>query len=177
VRRRRTTTSRTSAAAPYHHFKDKEALLAGVITHAFDTMSERMRIARGRSDDPWEQLEYLGRSYVGYAREEPVLFGLMFGAFKPDPVEHAALEAAGDCLFTILVEVCASVIATGETWQTDPRRLALTVWSGVHGLAVIDSDAIAEGARDKFGLCADDDRAETLESLLRTMTAGTRQAP
>ncbi|HSE40939.1 MAG TPA: TetR/AcrR family transcriptional regulator, partial [Acidobacteriota bacterium] len=68
-----------SHAAPYHHFKDKNGLLAAVAEEGFrrfDTYQERA--LRAAPSEPSERLRALGRAYVRFALSNPHFFRVMF---------------------------------------------------------------------------------------------------
>jgi AcrR family transcriptional regulator len=70
-----------SQAAPYHHFKDKEALVAEVCCVGFCELEARMRAAVEGCDHAMDCLEAMGRAYVAYAMEHKAYFAIMWGGY------------------------------------------------------------------------------------------------
>src|SRR5262245_29389962 len=78
-----------SQAAPYHHFKDKDALLGAVAAEGFDALAEAMRTRMAACRDPASTLSAAGEGYVAFAVANPALFQLMFGAaMRAPPGSH-----------------------------------------------------------------------------------------
>src|SRR5690625_1859557 len=70
--------SGVSQAAPYAHFKDKQALLAAVGTRGFNRLADYLSRAE-HAGAPSDRTRLLGRAYVAFALDHPMLFRLMFG--------------------------------------------------------------------------------------------------
>jgi AcrR family transcriptional regulator len=115
-----------SHTAPLHHFPDRAALVAAVAERGFQILLERLEKEIGPDAGPRERLHAYGVAYVVHAAAHPGLFSLMFG-----PTPHPAGEGA----YLLLIELCAETQAAGELPGDDPYRLALLLWSVVHGLA------------------------------------------
>src|SRR4051812_3815903 len=65
-------------AAPYHHFKDREALLDAMALEAFGELAEAMRRAQEGVSEPSAQLASCGRAYIDFARARPERVEVMF---------------------------------------------------------------------------------------------------
>jgi AcrR family transcriptional regulator len=159
-------------AAPYRHFADKTALLAAAALEGARGMLDRMMMARADAD-PLSRLQALGVAYVTYAVEHPSYFRLMYGK---------DLDSASDELKTVkhqklslLLETVAAAQRAGQLPGDDPKPVALTAWSLVHGLATL----LIEGAPQRSGLGGDDAaaiaRAVTASGLNRA-ASGVRAA-
>ena len=122
-------------AAPYHHFKDREALLAALQEVAFGELDVVMRAQKQGVEDAQEELFVLGRAYVDFARERPDRFQVMFergeGATDPGPAE------AGRATFQHLVDAVTRCQASGMAPAGDAYALALSSWCLVHGFATL----------------------------------------
>lgn len=148
-----------SHAAPYHHFRDREALIAAVAEEGFgvlrDAMLERMAEATG----PRRRLQEAGVGYVFFALRQPAHFQVMFGPELADRSEHRFLQEAAEAAFGVLQEAIAECGAAGLLSARDPRLLALTAWSLVHGLAMLrlGGHLPPDGAKEDEGTLAEDD--------------------
>lgn len=125
-----------SAAAPYRHFADKQALLAAVAEEGFRAMVEEMRRASAEhSTEPLAALRAVGLAYVGFARRHPSHFRVMFGREVADRSRHPALSEAAAAAFELLADAVGQCQRAGLVREGDPRALAVSAWSMVHGLA------------------------------------------
>ena len=69
-----------SQAAPYHHFKDRGALLAAVAEEGFKFLAGSLQIAAKKARNPRDRLEALSRAYVKFALTNRPHFLVMFSA-------------------------------------------------------------------------------------------------
>ena len=140
-----------SSAAPYRHFDSRESLISAAAVHGFGKLERRLQqtIERHGAD----ALAELGQAYVGFALENPNLFGLMLRGDRDgsnDPV-----RAAGQAAFDLMAETVAR--RTGAPC----REGAVGAWALVHGLSIL----VAERQ-----LAPDLLEAERLGALVRTVT-------
>ena len=124
-------------AAPYHHFKDKEGLLAAVAEEGFHTLRKAMTAAAGHHpDDAIERLKAMGGAYIRVAVKNPAHFKVMFGGALCNFGEHPSLMEAAQSTFALLVEGVASCAADARVSAPEPPcDLAIVMWANVHGLA------------------------------------------
>lgn len=115
-----------SHTAPLHHFRDRAELLHEVAERGFELLLERFEDEDRPDEGPLASLRTYGVVYVLQAVDHPGLFGVMFSPCD-DPPGRAAYER--------LIGLCAAAQQAGELPGSDPFRLALLVWSTVHGLA------------------------------------------
>ena len=125
-----------SHAGPAHHFATLKHLLTALAAIAFERFVAAMDNASERAGpDPRSQLAASGDGYVGFAREHPHQFRLIFSQTQLDWTD-ADLRAAGAAAYEPLREVCAAVAAQrGDTSEAGRRKIELLVWSSVHGYA------------------------------------------
>lgn len=128
--------------APYHHFADRETILAALMTRGFDLMCSRLRRANDRAAPIGKRaaLTAAGEAYVGLALEHPGIFRIMFRPELCDasrfPDALAAAERAHEQLARLV-----QLMHDGEYSET----LASSYWAQVHGLALLVIDGpIAE---------------------------------
>jgi len=128
-------------AATYHHFKDKDDLLATVAARGFAELTERVRAARDSDvcTDPEHCLSVMAEAYVRFAVEYPARFRVMYsrkftGASDQEDAAHATGPLRDDLLQIVLHGQRDGVFTDG-----DPEELVSLMWSLVHGLAVLMS--------------------------------------
>jgi AcrR family transcriptional regulator len=126
-----------SHAAPYHHFRDREALVAAVAEEGFGVLRTAMLDRMAQAEGPRRRLQQAGVGYVLFALDHPAHFQVMFGPELADRSQHASLEEAADAAFAVVQDAIAECRAAGLLIARDPRLLALTAWSVVHGLAML----------------------------------------
>ena len=126
-----------SHAAPYHHFANRDALMAGVAEHAFDRLGDAL--AAAAAADPAQALLDIGEAYVREALAHPAQFRLMFGPTLARKAEHLGLRRASERAFTVLLDAAT---------RHAPERgleLALAGWSLSHGVANLAIDGAFGG--------------------------------
>lgn len=144
-----------SAAAPYHHFKDKHALLEAVAADGFKAFRERM-IEFGRdAGDDLERLDSFGAGYVTFAVEHPHLFRLIHGpTFRAGAISQD-LQDARTRSATVLTGAVSAYLPDAS--EQEILTASAAAWSIVHGAAtlmidgrlstLIDHDDAASAAR------------------------------
>jgi len=141
-----------SVAAPYRHFEDKSDLLAAVAALGFRMLRDDCIAARDTHEPAsLEGLLAMGRAYINIARQHPHVFRLMFGLDEKQSAfvnQHLAedikdkvpaglcgkMQAAEDG-FAIFLDSITDLIAARGGPPSDLMRLALPLWSLVHGTA------------------------------------------
>lgn len=127
-----------SHTAPYRHFKDKESLLAGIAGLGFDRLTEQLTAAvTSNPGDPVKQLIEAGQKYVSMAQQRPQCTQLMFGGILPCDDTYPELRASGDSAFEGLLSIIIEGQALGVFKPGDIKMMALTAWSGIHGLSML----------------------------------------
>lgn len=127
-----------SHAAPYHHFSDKQALLAALAIEAFDGLTAEMeRFVAQLPDDATEfqRLVALGRGYVHFALQQSAAFKLMW---QHDEVDIGASEPLGASAQRAYLALSERVDAVHSAVGHGPQPASLDnilMWSIVHGVA------------------------------------------
>jgi AcrR family transcriptional regulator len=125
-----------SPGAPYHHFKDRAAVLAALAAQGFRMLADDLIAATTASaEDPIKTLSALIRAYVAFAQRQPAYFRLMFrpelSESRLDPEAKSAELAAEACFeSTITGLVQADIIP-----PTQAEPFSVLIWSIGHGLA------------------------------------------
>ena len=126
-----------SHQAPYHHFADKESIVAALVERGFIALAERLEAAAAGKGSPRQRLARTGRQYVEFALENPVQFRLMFRPELVDPSRFPAVQSAGARAYTVLTRLVDE--QPGDARLSVEKREALVslLWSVVHGLATL----------------------------------------
>ena len=118
--------------APYHHFADRETILAELVTHGFEELAQRLGAANDHPGPAREILVASGIAYVGFALDQPGVFRIMFRPDVCDPGRFPRALAAGERARGELQRLVRLVHG-----GADDAGLAAMHWAQVHGLAVL----------------------------------------
>jgi len=140
------TTMRAIAAtigytptAIYHHFKDKDALVAELAGLDFRALAQALQ-QTGTVGDPVERLERIGAAYVEFGLSHPMQYQFLFMTRRPKSgAQEAMPRDPGEDAYGFLRQTCAAVIATGRLRPEfgDPDELAQMCWGSLHGLVAL----------------------------------------
>lgn len=124
-----------SQQAPYHHFADKNALLAALAAEGFRELGENVRRSplEGRSLE--RRVGGLCVGLVRFARERPELFHLMFGGRIARAGDYPELVDAASASYRMLVCRVRETLDAFEITQFDVDHAAMAIWALGHGLA------------------------------------------
>lgn len=118
--------------APYHHFENREAILATLVTEGFRELAERLRAVHDRAerDGVSVTFEASANAYVGFALDNPGVFRIMFRPDMCNPESSPELLEASNQAHEELERLAQ--IAYG---QRGSAERAMIIWSHVHGQA------------------------------------------
>lgn len=154
-----------STAAPYRHFTDRNALISEVSARGFRALEHALREARdGHPPGSIDGLIALGKAYVRFVASDPEMFHLMWGATRENFDSDIAF-CAGQTAFAVLVECVRAIQIARDVDHLDTMQLAVSMWSGVHGLAALQ---VGRRLRVAEGLDVDG----TVEFATRAFIAG-----
>jgi AcrR family transcriptional regulator len=125
-----------SHQAPYHHFGDREAILAAIATEGFGMLQQELsRSLDKHAASQRAALEAVAKTYVDFALRHPGYFRVMFRS-DAVPIESypQAIDNA-DAAFGALVQAIDRSFA-GEPPEAR-RNLAFACWAFTHGLATL----------------------------------------
>lgn len=134
-----------SRTAPYHHFKDKNALLCAIAEQGFSRwQSAAEAIMQDDSLSNRERYLRFVREYILYAANNPEIYDLMFG--RTIWKNHSAT----DSLKNIAYPCFQSQVEMTRKWQEmglfsdkeDTLRLSQVTWGTIHGIARLLIDGI-----------------------------------
>lgn len=129
-----------SAPALYNHFASKDDLLRQLRSAAFqESIDAKKARYSDQNIDPLQSLHSGGLSYLTFAAENPALYRLiycpapgMFDTDSPDLIPKASLDALAKG-----ITACQDL---GYAVNYDANALARTMWSTVHGAAILALD-------------------------------------
>lgn len=136
--------------APYHHFADKAALVAALAIENFELLEVELRRAyEEASGTALDKLLAEGVAYVRFALQNQAAFRLMF---RPELHQHRPgdreaneedeVARAGEAAYSVLLDGIRAAQQEGLIeGEQDVQLLALTLWSAVHGLAILLLDS------------------------------------
>jgi AcrR family transcriptional regulator len=116
--------------APYHHYADRESILAELVTQGFEELERRLARAHANAGEPAATLAASGLAYVGFALDNPGVFRIMFRTDLCDTARFPQAVAAGDRAHGELRHLVRLVHG-----GSDDPALASLHWAQVHGLA------------------------------------------
>jgi AcrR family transcriptional regulator len=138
-----------SPAAPYHHFKDKSALIRALAEESQVRLGISSHQAIQGIIDPTQKLSALGVAYVLYAFDHPSEFRIMFRQELKSPLgkPQTSLEQnetiAPDPAFQLLKDTLIECRQAGCIPITNEQALeiaSINMWALVHGLATLIID-------------------------------------
>jgi AcrR family transcriptional regulator len=123
-----------SHAAPYHHFADKNSLLAGIAHRGFEIQREEMAQSAKGSSRATDGLQAYGMIYAIFAQRHPALFRLMYSQqrFTPDP--QGDLDRASTGVYPEMIDGIRQATGCDEE---EAKMVGLLLWSAMHGLAML----------------------------------------
>jgi AcrR family transcriptional regulator len=144
-----------SHQAPYHHFPDREAILAELIGRGFDQLSDYMISALGTARGKRGRARALGGAYVRFAQDQPEVFKLMFRCDMCDLGRFPEQKAKAERTFSVVVEALGTQGAFDHKGDPDLTPV-IAAWSMSHGLATL---ILEKRLGDDFGETRDQQEA------------------
>jgi AcrR family transcriptional regulator len=127
--------------APYHHFPDKESIVAELVTQGFDQLAARLARANDLAAPQGRRatLQAAAEAYLGFAMEQPAVFRLMF---RPELCQATRFPQAREAAERAHAEL-QRLVRTVHGGAYD-EALASLHWAHVHGLACLVLDGPLE---------------------------------
>jgi AcrR family transcriptional regulator len=129
-----------SPQASYNHFPDRAALLAAAAEEGLHELARGLREARDGTRGAGERLEAVGIAYVAFASSHGAHFQLFSAPDLAAQRTGPALSAAYEAAFGVVLGAVEECQRAGIVRGGDARKLALTAWATVHGLASLVVD-------------------------------------
>ncbi|MEU6880201.1 TetR/AcrR family transcriptional regulator [Streptomyces sp. NPDC046712] len=149
-----------SPAAPSRHFKTKQVLLDALALAGFERLGATIAASQeGLGESFAERLDAVARAYVDFATTNAALLDLMFSV-KHSPEASEALGAAAHRWSEQVLELIAEGQRRGEVREGPLERVALPVFSALHGYAGLAVSGMLPPEMSRHGL--DDVIASTL---------------
>jgi AcrR family transcriptional regulator len=124
--------------APYRHFADSEAVFSALAVEGFSELAARLEPLAQRARNPRSALIRCAEVYVGFGRERPGRYRLMFGRRERDgnPELRVSTERA--------IAPIVTLVRAGQHQRSitaaNTADLARICWSLVHGLTTLALD-------------------------------------
>ena len=129
-----------SHTAPYRHFQDKADLLAAIAQKGFEELTDDANKAAHRhAGDPQKQFVAASVQYVLFGVRNPRMAHLLFGGVINMRTAPRALKQASWAAFQLVETIINKGKQVGVFKNRDTMELAVTTWSGIHGLAQLIS--------------------------------------
>jgi AcrR family transcriptional regulator len=123
-----------TTAAPYHHFKDRGELLLQIGMQGYSQLLHILEQAATTASGA-DECEAESRAYLHFAREHSAVYAVMFSAELAQHEYCVKVKAIADRCFVL---VCASVARSRKLSEKMSAEAALSIWSLLHGLVVLD---------------------------------------
>jgi AcrR family transcriptional regulator len=129
-----------SDAAPYHHFADKEALLASVAEEGFRKLQAELQKAGASASDARACARAMGVAYVLFATRNPSHFRVMVSRTLQHHARHPELARTAALAFQLVRDTLISSVGEPELARVPAEQLIYAAWALVHGLAFLAID-------------------------------------
>ena len=124
-----------AAPSVYLHFSSKEDLLRAVVSTHFAALQRAIETGVASGHDPTSRLLAGCLAYCRYATDQPGSYHLLFNTPRPDIKDPDFAGTSGAAAFQTLVDGVAACTAAGVARPGDPFRIAIDIWSALHGTA------------------------------------------
>jgi len=136
-----------SPAALYRYFGSKDELIDVVREYCFEKLNAYILSQILQAETASAQLLEGGLAYIRYAAEHPADYHLMFHMEPSDTTRPDNRERT----MQALLQITQYGIERGEftiTEQYTHRAITIHCWATVHGLAMLQSTILQDGAQD-----------------------------
>ena len=125
-------------AATYHHFKDKDDLLAAVAEDGFNALREYLeRAVETVPDSALLRLRAIASAYVQFAAEHPAHFRVMYARDYDDAQRFPAAKRAADENADYINTFWSRAYQDGLYREGAREEFSTASWAMIHGLAML----------------------------------------
>lgn len=129
----------------YNHFADRDALLRAVAAQGYADLAGALAAA---GDGP-----AFRRAYLGFALDQPAIYGLMMAQSRDAIADDAALAQAVDRVIVLALAALGDPAADAET----NRRTVMREWMFLHGAVTLQAAGILQ-PREREAFLAEAER-------------------
>lgn len=122
-----------SPGAPYHHFRDRRALLMALALDGYEELNSRAAAAVSKPGSPEDRLIALAMNFVDFAMSDPRLLELMYDSELASPAPDPALLAYQQAGRSALLAQVRAARPDDSDSEASVRVIAL--WSSIYGFA------------------------------------------
>lgn len=134
--------ARLSRALLYVYFKDKAAIMRGIMLRAGNALQTRFEHALQQSPTGLEQIEGIGHAYHAFSIEEPHYFDVLtsvttFPGPETDDGQMQAMEFCRERINSIMVDALENGLRDGSISRSqvpDPLQAAFYLQGALHGV-------------------------------------------
>lgn len=126
--------------APYKHFKDKDALIGEIIKEVWISFYEALlEVTEVYPNDPKLQIIEMGKAYVKFAVDNPEYLNFMFLSDNAYPVKIEDNKFVDDKVsaFGVFKGSAERFFQEIKLDEDSYMQKTLTLWSMVHGIAIL----------------------------------------
>lgn len=122
----------TSTMKTYHYFRDKDEILAEVLTRTFDRFATILDEAGAIEGSAFERARSKRYAYTRFALSEPESYRLMFELPHPHEQNYPRMAAAMNRTRATMRKSMEELLSEGLV-QGEPEFLGHAFWSAIHG--------------------------------------------
>jgi AcrR family transcriptional regulator len=128
-----------TTGAPYHHFKDRQALLIEIAIDGYTQLLQALRQAQSQASDAADELRAAASAYLSFGRSFRAKYLVMLsGELVPHPRGDEMMLVADRCLDLVR----QSIAHSSELSEAESTEAAFCAWSLLHGILILDSNHV-----------------------------------
>lgn len=135
-----------TTAAPYHHFKDRQALLLDLAIDAYGKLQEVLEQAKAKARDAQAEVAAAATAYYRFGRQHRAEYAIMFaGEFTTHARFGEMMSAANACLDLVR----KSIADASRLGEKETAEAAFCAWSLLHGILQLDQKGVLLETEDE----------------------------
>lgn len=136
-----------SVASPYAYFESQDEILRTLIRRGEDRLTSLLRRAQASSEDVFEQLEAIARTYWQFAADSRELHRVMFSTGSG--TAYRRVFPSLPTSYRVFLETIRRGINTGAIPfpRSAYRSIAETMWAWMYGLIILEMTDMLRAAR------------------------------